>query len=210
MNDRDIGEWARRELSLFTWNVASTMSYAHKIMTSEDPKLALAFLNLINMYDHSDGGSVEFTRALLGIATDPTTYVGLGVGTIAAKGAAKVLAKSALKKAIQMGIIGGTAGSMEGGTLAGGFDLVVQNVEQEAGARQDIDYGRAVTATSIGIGAGTLLGGTVGGLIGRRMDKIAAMHDEIQRRPMARTPVPMRPEIYRKGLSMAPRSRRQM
>ena len=45
MSDHQIGEWARRELSLFTWNVASTMSYAHKIMTSEDPKLALAFLN---------------------------------------------------------------------------------------------------------------------------------------------------------------------
>lgn len=181
MSDRQIGEWARRELSLFTWNVASTLSYAHKIMTSEDPKLALAFLNLINMYEHSDGGSVEFTRALLGIATDPTTYVGLGVGTIAARGAAKALAKSELKKAIQMGIIGGTAGAFEGGTLAGGFDLVVQNIEQEAGARQDIDYGRSALATTVGIGAGATLGGSVGGLIGRRMDKIAAMHDEIQR-----------------------------
>ncbi len=181
MTDHQIGEWARRELSLFTWNVASTMSYAHKIMTSEDPKMALAFLNLIRMYEHSDGGSVEFTRALLGIATDPTTYVGLGVGSIAARGAAKALVKSELKKAIQVGIIGASAGSFEGGTLAGGFDLVVQNIEQEAGARQDIDYGRTALATTIGVGAGTALGGSVGGLMGRRMDKIAAMHDEIQR-----------------------------
>ena len=55
------------------------------------------------------------------------------------------------------------------------------SVEQEAGARQDIDYGRSALATTVGIGAGAALGGSAGGLIGRRMDKLAAMHDEIQR-----------------------------
>lgn len=181
MSDHDIGEWARRELSLFNWNVAATVSYGHKIMSSNDPKLALAFLNLSNMYDHSDGGGTEFARALLGIAADPTTYIGMGVGTVAAKGVAKATAKSGLTKMMQMGIVGATAGAVEGGSLAGGFDLVVQNIEQEAGARQDIDYGRAMTATGIGMGAGIILGGGGGTLAGRKMDKLAAIHDELQK-----------------------------
>jgi hypothetical protein len=181
MSDHDIGEWARRELSLFNWNVASTVSYGHKIMSSDDPKLALAFLNLSNMYDHSDGGGAEFSRALLGLATDPTTYVGMGVGSVAARGVAKATAKSGLTKMMKMGVVGATAGAVEGGSLAGGFDLVVQNIEQEAGARQDIDYGRALTATGIGMGAGIILGGGGGTLAGRKMDKLAAIHDELQR-----------------------------
>ena len=177
--DEDIRQWAKRELSSFNWNVASTLGYAHKIMTSEDPKAALNFLNLINMYDHSDGGAGEFGMAILNLASDPTTYSGLGVGSVAARGAAKQLVKSQLKKSIQLAIIGGTAGTIEGASLAGGFDLTVQNIEQEAGAREDIDYGRAGKATAMGAGLGLLLGGGGGHLVGRRMDKIAKENEKM-------------------------------
>ncbi len=54
--------------------------------------LGTVFLNLINMYEHSDGGAAEFGGALLGLATDPSTYFGLGVGGLAAKGVAKTAA----------------------------------------------------------------------------------------------------------------------
>jgi hypothetical protein len=169
-----VGEWARSELSGFNWNVINTMNYAQKIMSADNPKVALAFLNLINMYDHSDGGVAEFGSALGEVATDPTTYAGFGVGSVVAKGAAIATAKAGLKKAIQMAIIGGSAGAIEGGMIAGGFDLTVQNVEQEAGAREDIDYGRASVATGIGVGLGTLLGSAGGRFAGRKMDKFAA------------------------------------
>jgi len=174
LSDEQMGQWARNQLSGFNWNVMNTLNYAQKIMTSEDPKVALAFLNLINMYDHSDGSAMEFAGAIGEIATDPTTYIGLGAGSVVAKGAAKTMAKSGLKKAIQMAIIGGTAGATEGGMLAGGFDLTVQNIEQEAGTKDDIDYGRAATATGMGIGLGTALGGVGGRWAGRKMDKFAA------------------------------------
>ncbi|KKN03968.1 hypothetical protein LCGC14_1102310, partial [marine sediment metagenome] len=172
--DEEIGQWARNQMSMFNWNVMMTLSYAQKIMSSGDPDLALTFLNLLNMYDHSDGGTVEFGKALLNVASDPTTYVGLGFGSIAARGAAKATAKTGLKKAIQLAIVGGTAGAFEGGTLAGGFNLTVQNIEQEAGARKDIDYGEAGLATGIGIAAGTALGAGGGHLVGRRVDTLAA------------------------------------
>lgn len=173
LNDSEIGEWARNIMSGFNWNVVNTMAMAQRIMTSEDPELALAFLNMSNMYDHSDGSSLDFAGALGEIATDPASYLGLGVGSVVAKGAAKAIAKTALKKAIQGAIIGGTAGAIEGGMLAGGFDLTKQNVEQEAGARQDIDYGRAGIATGLGVGLGLLLGTAGGGWAGRKMDTFA-------------------------------------
>jgi len=176
LSDEEVGEWARNELSGFNWNVLNTMNYAHKL-TSEgaDPKIAVAFLNLSNMYDHSDGSMMDFAGALGEVASDPTTYLGLGAGSVVAKGASKTVAKTGLKKWLQGVIVGGTAGAIEGGMLAGGFDLTVQNVEQEAGAREDLDYGRAGVATGAGVGLGSLLGGAGGAWVGRKADKIAKL-----------------------------------
>ncbi|KKL74915.1 hypothetical protein LCGC14_2060110, partial [marine sediment metagenome] len=177
--DNEIGQWARNQMSMFNWNVMMTLSYAQKIMSSNDPEMALTFLNLLNMYDHSDGGAAEFAKALLNVASDPTTYVGLGAGNIAARGAAKVTVKVGLKKAAaKLAIVGGTAGAFEGGTLAGGFNLTVQNIEQEAGIREDIDKSEVAAATGIGIAAGTALGAGGGHLVGRRVDKLAAASEK--------------------------------
>jgi hypothetical protein len=186
MSEEQVGQWARNELSGFNWNVATMLKYAQKIMTSEDPKTALAFLNLINMYDFSDGDMGDFGGALGEIAMDPTTYLGLGVGSVVAKGASKAVAKTGLKKSIQMAIVGATAGAVEGGMLGGGFDLTVQNVEQEAGAREDIDRGRAAGAAGMGAGLGIVLGGTMGRFAGRRMDKFAEKVAEQRRVNKAR------------------------
>ena len=172
-SDADIADWARNNMSMFNWNVAVTMVEATKIMTSGDPKRALNYLNLINMYDHSDGGAREFSMALLGVATDPTTYAGLGVGKLVAMGAAKQTAKQGLKKAASYAIVGGTAGMTEGSLLAGGFDLTVQNIEQEAGAREDIDKSRVALAAGAGALLGVTLGGGGGALVGRYMDNLA-------------------------------------
>lgn len=177
-SDADIAEWAKRQIGSFNWNVAVMMSYAHKLMTSEDPKAALAFMNLLNMYDHSSGGAGEFSLAIANLMGDPTTYSGLGVGQVAARGAAKALAKSELKKKISMAIVGGTAGTIEGSMLAGGYNLTVQNIEQEAGMRKDIDRGQAAMAGLAGAGLGLLLGGAGGHLVGRHIDKLAGANEK--------------------------------
>lgn len=172
--DEDLSDWAANQMSLFNWNLMATMAYAQKVTSADDPKLALAFLNLLNMYDHSDGGYKEFGKALGGLATDPTTYFGAGVGAVAAKGAARATAKAGLKKAVQLAIIGGSAGATEGSLLAGGFNLAKQNIEQEAGAREDIDYGQAGLSAAAGGSLGVLLGGGGGALAGRYIDKLLA------------------------------------
>jgi len=171
--DNEIGQWARRQFGSFNWNLAAMLSLGHKVMTSGDPEFALNFLNLLNMYDHSDGGAAEFGMAVLNLASDPTTYSGLGVGTLAARGAAKQLAKAQLKKSTQLAIIGGTAGMVEGASLAGGFNLTVQAIEKQAGAREGIDWGEAGLATGAGGLLGIAIGGGAGHLVGRRMDKVA-------------------------------------
>lgn len=170
--DEEIAKWAEREIQMFNWNVASTMTWAKDVMTSNDPKKALAFLNLLEMYDHSDGGLREGLGAINAILMDPTTYTGLGVGSLASKGAAKAFAKQELKKALQLGIQGSVAGAMEGGMLGGGFDLARQSIEKEAGTREEISGKQAAIATGLGAGAGALLGGGIGYGIGRHLDKL--------------------------------------
>jgi hypothetical protein len=175
LTDKQIADWATSEVASFTWHVPTTISYGQKVLSANDPKLAAAFLNLINMYEHSDGGAYEFARAVGYLATDPTTYAGLGVGSVVARGAALAAAKAGFKKlATQYAITAGTAGAAEGGALMAGFDLTKQNIEQEAGAREDIDPWQTAKMTLAGMGFGTALGGTAGGLIGRHADKLAA------------------------------------
>lgn len=178
MSDSEIADWARKEISGFNWNLLITTKIAREVMTRDDPESAIAVLNLINMYDHSDGGTADFFRAVGGILTDPTTYLGLGVGSAAAKGTAKLVSKQGLKKAVQFAITGAAAGAVEGGMLAGGFDLTKQNIEQEAKVREDLDYGQAAVATGIGAGLGIGLGGFGGHLAGRYADKVAAGADK--------------------------------
>lgn len=175
--DEEIADWAADQMSLFNWNTIGTLSYAQAVMKADDPEFALAFLNVMNMYDHSDGGAKEFGKALVNMGTDPITYFGAGVGGFAARGAAKATAKSGLKKAIQLALIGGTAGASEGSALAGGFELARQNIEQEAGARKDLDYGQVGLQAAAGGGLGLLLGGGGGALAGRYLDKLLAGAD---------------------------------
>ena len=175
--DEEIADWAADQMSLFNWNTIGTLSYAQAVMKADDPEFALAFLNVMNMYDHSDGGAKEFGKALINMGTDPITYFGAGVGGIAARGAAKATAKSGLKKAIQLALVGGTAGASEGSALAGGFELARQNIEQEAGARKDLDYGQVGLQAAAGGGLGLLLGGGGGALAGRYLDKLLAGAD---------------------------------
>jgi len=173
MTDKQISDWAESKVAGFNWNLVMTGSLGQKILTGDDPDSALAFLNLLNMYDFSDGGAYEFMRAVGFVGIDPTTYLGMGVGAATARGAAKLTAKKGLTKAIQMGIIAGSAGATEGSLLAGGYDLTVQNIEKDANVREEVDLGQAAKSTAIGLGAGAVLGGGIGGLIGRRMDRMA-------------------------------------
>ena len=170
----NVSEWAKGQLSGFNWNLLVTFAISGKIMSSNDPKTALAFLNLMNMYDHSDGGWAEFGSGLVGMATDPSTYFGLAIGGLAAKGAAKAAAKTGLKRMIQGALVGGSAGIAEGGAIGGGFTLARQKIEKEAGAREEVNYGQVAIGTAIGSGAGLLLAGGGGALVGRYADKFAA------------------------------------
>ena len=180
--DEEIAFWAKREIQMFNWNVASTLTWAKDIMSKDNPEAAKAFLNLLNMYDHSDGGFFEGMSAVNSILMDPTTYVGLGVGSLASKGTAKAFAKQELKKAIQLGLQGSVAGATEGGALAGGFDIVKQNIEKEAGARDEIDLAQAGKATGFGAGLGMLFAGPIGYGIGRHLDNYQKAMDEAMMR----------------------------
>lgn len=173
-SDEYIRKWAKDQIGGFNWNLLVTQDWARKILTAEDPKVALAFLNLLNMYDHSDGGGKEFGMALAYLATDPTSYLGLGVGTLASKGAAKMLAKTALKKAATLSIGGGVAAGIEGGAITTGYDYARQKIEVEAEAKEKVDPWQLLKMGALGVGFGGILGGGLGYAAGKWADKIAA------------------------------------
>ena len=172
-SDEYIRKWAKDQIGGFNWNLLVTQDWARKILYAEDPKIALAFLNLLNMYDHSDGGGKEFGMALAYLATDPTSYLGLGVGSMAAKGAAKLLAKTALKKAATLSIAGGTAASIEGASITTGYDYARQKIEKEAEVREEVNPWQLLRQGALGLTFGGILGGGLGYAAGKWADKMA-------------------------------------
>lgn len=190
-SDEDIANWAKNTMSGFNWNLVVMGDVARRVFAADDPKAALAFLNIMNMYDHSDGGRAEFGKAIAFLAADPTTYAGLGIGSLAAKGAAKATAKKSMSMAVKTMLVAGSAGLVEGAAVTGTMDATVQNIEQEAKVREDLDLWRTGKATAFGGAAGLLLGGSVGYLGGRYADKLTKFinaHVDSQITATPRTP----------------------
>ncbi len=193
VTDDYIRWWAKDQMQGFNWNLVVMQDWARKLVAAENPKVALAFLNLMNLYDHSDGGAKEFGKALAYLATDPTSYLGLGVGTMASKGAAKLLAKKALKNSVKVSIGGGVAAGLEGGAIATGYDYSRQKVEQAAKTREDVDPWQMLRAGALGVGLGGFLGGGLGYAAGKWADKIASAAKKRAKDAVSDTPFSERP-----------------
>ncbi len=100
----------------------------------------------------------HFGRGVIGWATDPTTYLTFG----AAAQAAKAPAKTMLMRMLRASLGGAAVAGPEAGVTTTIDDYFRQKVEVEAGTREGIDLGRLGTSTLVGVGAGALLGGTMG------------------------------------------------
>lgn len=107
------------------------------------------------------------------VATDPTTYIGLGtfgVGTaasqgvkLAAKEGVKELAKIGAKSAAKRGaVIGATEGAVYGATS----DLGQQQAMVNAGGQDAIDPMQTLQSAGIGAATGGVLGGAGGAVVG--------------------------------------------
>jgi hypothetical protein len=138
---------------------------------SFSPEGKQAFLDAQQQFEGFDVTLPGVLEAGQRVITDPTTYLGLGGGTVVKQGVKegiKETAKQGLKRGLVRGI--GT-GATEGAVYAGASDLGQQQAQVNAGGQEAIDYGQLATNAGIGAGVGGAVGGVVGGGIGYKAER---------------------------------------
>jgi len=183
--DQDLIDWYVDEMSSFNWkmgnvdlpgvNTSSMGSYLMSAM-SNGPEYAQALSSMIDTYDRVNTDWSIVGNSLLSLLGDPTTYVGLGGGFVAARVGAQV-AKQRMKRVLQetigkeiteaqvksagkAGMVAGAAagGSFEGAGFTAADNAGRQAVRVEAGEQDEIDAGEVAGAAAVGAGVGAAVG----------------------------------------------------
>lgn len=158
--DEELAEWGLDHLGYFNYNLAQT-GIISKGLVDADQGTKEAFLYMMDTYDNTNVSWGGVGRFFKGVATDPTTYVGLsslGVGLVG-KAAGGVAAKQGVKELLKQGIgRTGVVASVEGGMYAAGDDYLRQGVEVDAGRKEERDGTQTAVATTIGAAASGVLG----------------------------------------------------
>lgn len=181
--DEEFGQWGIDQMSGFHWNIPKMASMVNEAINTGDIEYAQALFRMMEMYDQSSGGANEFGRAVKYLMLDPTTYLGLGVGKLAAGMATRQLQKHTVSKAAKGSIIGGTAGMAEGGAESAGYSAARQNVQKEAGAIDKVSLSQIALEGGIGTAAGLFLGGAMGrwaGKMAARADNQVTIQDRVR------------------------------
>jgi hypothetical protein len=175
---QEASEWLKNYMGQFNYNLVSTGTAAVNADSWSDAG-KVAFLQAIKDYDDLPVSTEGFGRFLKGIGTDPTTYLGLGVGSVITKLTGRSAAKAGIQQAIQQGletniakrIAGSTATKVgaEGAVYAGTGNVLEQAAEVGAGGREGIDLGEAGLAT----GGGAVVGAGLGKLVDRATGRTA-------------------------------------
>ena len=138
---------------------------------SFSPEGKQAFLDAQQQFEGFDTTLAGVLEAGQRVITDPTTYLGLGGGTVVKQGVKEGIKETA-KQGLKRGLVRGVGtGAAEGAVYAGASDLGQQQAQVNAGGQEAIDYGQLATNAGIGAGVGGAVGGVVGGVSGYRAQK---------------------------------------
>jgi hypothetical protein len=167
--DQQMAEWAISRMGQFNWNLTTLATDAFDVSnwSAEDVE---AFVYVMDSYEKLPNFTWSGTgRAVKGVLTDPTTYVGVGilgrlfgvVGKETAKGVLKKLVargvkEETAKRIVQAGVLT-SAAAIEGAIYTGSDDLLRQSVEISAERQEELDYLRAGKSAGFGAIAGPLL-----------------------------------------------------
>jgi len=163
--DKEFAEWGLNHIGHLEYNLTSLGMKALEAGMSDDPDLALSLYQMFSMYDELPMFTKEGTaRAVVGMATDPFAY--LGIGTLGAATVGKQilggLTKTGLKKGLANTIKKNYGNdillAVEGGLYAGSYDAFRQTFGLKSGEQEDFNVGS--TATMAGTGA--VLGPVIG------------------------------------------------
>ena len=164
--DQDYAEYGLDYMGRFNYNLPQMTVEANQLKDATD-KQKQDFITLMDMYDKKSASWSGAGRLLKGLATDPTTYVGLGTLGVGTAGAQAV--KQAIKEGVKQGTKAGLKqgakiGSMEGAVYATADNALRQTARINAGVQEDFDLGESAKAATVGATAGAGLGGIIGGI----------------------------------------------
>lgn len=164
--DQDYAEYGLDYMGRFNYNLPQMTVEATQLKDATD-KQKQDFITLMDMYDKKSASWSGAGRLLKGLATDPTTYVGLGTLGVGTAGAQAV--KQAIKEGVKQGTKAGLKqgakiGSMEGAVYATADNALRQTARINAGIQENFDLGESAKAATVGATAGAGLGGVIGGI----------------------------------------------
>jgi hypothetical protein len=164
--DAQMAEWAISRMGQFNWNMTTMAidAFSLKDWSAEEIE---AFVTVMDKYEALPNFTLSGTgRAVKGILSDPTTYVGIGVlgrlfgitGKESGKAVLRQLVKKGVqeetaRKIVQRGVLLSGA-ALEGGIYSSSDDLLRQSVGVTAGRQEEIDYLQSTKAFGYGALAG--------------------------------------------------------
>jgi len=165
-SDTQYANYGLRYMGWFNYNLPK-MSLEATQLTKATDEQKKAFVNLMDMYDQKETSLKGFGRAILGLAADPTTYLGIGTFGAATAGAqaTKLAIKEGVKEATKAGVKqGAKIGALEASAYTAADNALRQSARITAGEQENFDLGQTAKAAAIGAVAGSTIGGTLGGV----------------------------------------------
>jgi hypothetical protein len=179
-NDADAADWLKNYVAQTNWNLVGAGTTILDTVNKLSPSGKQALLQSIEEYEQAPTSMESVGRAAKGIATDPTTYAGLGVGSVLTKTVGRRAAMEGLKQALKQGMTKGvgakTASALTGqgaqvaaggAAFAGADEALRQGVQVGAGGQEEFDVGGIATSSALGGGGGLGASKLINRLTGR-------------------------------------------
>jgi hypothetical protein len=172
-SDEEAANYGLRYMGWFNYNLPKMGLEAAQLGDATDEQKE-SFVKLMDMYDEKAPSLAGAYRAVKGLAFDPSTYLGIGTFGAATAGtqALKQGIKEGVKQATKAGLTqGAKIGAIEGGVYSAADQLGRETARVQADAQDSIDLGNIAQSAAIGAGAGSVLGGSIGAIAGRKTGK---------------------------------------
>ena len=167
--DLDYAQGALDTVGQMKWNLPDLGLTALGFSEWSDEQ-QIALIRSLEIYDSMPTQLRHIGRALGGVATDPSSYIGIGaianiISKIGVKSGAKVALSHLLNNTAKGAAIVGT---VEGGLYTGLDNAANQHIQNQADTSK-FDFAENAKATGIGMGAGGFLGGFLGKIFGGKV-----------------------------------------
>jgi hypothetical protein len=186
-SDKDYVNYGLNYMGQFNYNLFETGQEAVQL-SGATQKQKESFVALMDLYDAKAPTLAGFGRFAKGVVTDPSTYLGVGLGARFVGQGGKEAIKQSIREAVKKGVKeeavkkikkdvvkegtvegikrGATVGAAEGSVYATLDNIGRQNARINAGVQKDFDWQQLGKSSALGAGLGVGFGGAFGGVAG--------------------------------------------